>query len=256
MFNKGGGAPAPAGGDAQQVVARPLITSKSAAEGDPGTPVMIQGRNFGTTRGEVRFIVANGRDLPAPITFWSATQIMAEVPAIEGVREFPGQIYVKRGDGAQSDLRPFAFKPALERRHIGPIGRSERRVNGPSEGFIEDAVVHPYALLWKGPGTDHVPNGGYVSRLSLLFGGVGTDQYFLNGRLANGWRVESCTIGSRNAGSNTPRVTQGQGSATVKNCPVGSDILRTEVDWWIDFASGIDYSLRLDIVGPKGVPHS
>jgi hypothetical protein len=254
-FKKDGSAPPPSGGAAQQVAARPLITSTSEAGGDPGTPVMIQGTNFGNTRGEVRFIVANGRDLPAPIAFWSATQVMAEVPDVSGVREFAGQMYVKRADGAQSDLRPFAFRPAMERRHIGPIGRAERRVNAPDEGFIEDAVVHPYALLWKGWGSSHVPNGGYVSRLSFLFGGSGSDQYFLNGRLANGWRVESCTIGSRDAGTTTPRVTRGQATATIKRCPVGSDVLRTDVDWWIDFASGINYSLRLNIIGPKGVPH-
>jgi hypothetical protein len=254
MFKKDGSAPAPTGGAPQQVAARPVITSTSEAGGDPGTPVMIQGSNFGNTRGEVRFIVANGRDLPAPITFWSPTQIMAEVPDVSGVREFAGQMYVKRPDGAQTDLRPFAFRPAMERRQVFPPGRVVSWSNGTETGQFEDARIHPYAVSWAGPSRYPNIHNPFVQRWTALFGGSGRDEYFLNGRLSNGWRVESCTIGGLIKGSTTPVVT-GSATVTVAQCPVGSDVMRTSVDWWFDFRSDLTYSLMLNVIGPKGVPH-
>ena len=253
MFKRDGTAAAPAASGPQQVVARPLVASTSVSEGDPGTPVMIQGSNFGNARGEVRFIVANGRDLPAPITFWSATQIVTEVPATEGVREFPGQVYVKRADGTQSDLRPFGFRPAMERRQLVPPAKTAWSSNG-----ILDARIHPYAVHFSGPSRTDITDGSFlpvVSRATALFGGAGRDEYFLSGQLANGWRVESCVVGDYRRGSIGPRVTSGQATVTVAQCPVGTERMRTAVDWWFDFQSGFSYSLTLNIVGPKGIPH-
>lgn len=254
MFQSQPNSAPPAGGAAQSTGARPLVTSSSVSEGDPGTPVMLQGSGFGDARGEVRFIVANGRDLAAPVTFWSATQIVTEVPATEGVREFPGQVYVKRADGTRSDLRAFAFKPALERRQVVPSGSVSMLSNGASRGQFEDALIHPYALLWSGPSNYPQVHLPYVQRLTHLFGGSGRDEYFMNARLANGWRVESCTLGSHVKGSRAPYVS-GAATVTVVGCPVGKDALRTAVDWWFDFGSSVIYSLTLNIVGPKGVPH-
>ena len=253
LQNTPGSSP-PAGGAPQSPGARPLVTSSSVSEGDPGTPVMLQGSAFGDARGEVRFIVANGRDLPAPITFWSATQIVTEVPATEGVREFPGQVYVKRADGTQSDLRPFAYKPALERRQVFPPGRIVSWTNGTESGQFENARIHPYAVSWAGP--SRYPNIQHpnVARWTALFGGSGVDEYFIGARLANGWRVESCAIGNHMKGSTTPYTT-GSATVTVSKCPVGSDSMNTVVQWWFDFGSSVTYSLALNIVGPKGVPH-
>ena len=58
----------------------PQLTGSSVGEGDPGTPVSLTGTNFGESAGEVHFIVANGREVAAPVTYWSSAQIVTECP--------------------------------------------------------------------------------------------------------------------------------------------------------------------------------
>ncbi|HEX7554329.1 MAG TPA: hypothetical protein VF378_12320, partial [Geothrix sp.] len=98
-------------------ISDPAIATLSISAGQPGDPVLITGSGFSGTTGEVHFIVANGRDLIAPISGWNDGQIFAAVPDVSGLQSFSGQVYVRRGS-TNSRFMPFQFNPAMEFRSL------------------------------------------------------------------------------------------------------------------------------------------
>lgn len=80
-------------------LASPVIASLSISSGQPADPVLITGSAFSATPGEVHFIVANGRDVTAPVSSWTDTQVFAAVPDVSGIPGFNGLVYISRANG-------------------------------------------------------------------------------------------------------------------------------------------------------------
>lgn len=102
-----------------QGLANPVIESVSVSSGEPGAPVLINGRNFGGTLGvfEVRFLINPGRELPGAVELWTDTQILVSVPDVRGIAlPYNGILYVFR-TGARSNAAPFQFLPLRELLH-------------------------------------------------------------------------------------------------------------------------------------------
>ncbi|MGI6549505.1 MAG: IPT/TIG domain-containing protein [Syntrophomonadales bacterium] len=74
-----------------QTVPRPVITAIRPAEAPINETVVIEGSNFGTTNGVVRF-----GSYTAEVISWSATEITVNVPA--GLRSGPVQVTVAQGN--------------------------------------------------------------------------------------------------------------------------------------------------------------
>ncbi len=213
----------------------PVIAALSISAGQPGDPVLITGSGFSGTAGEVHFIVANGRDLVAPISGWNDGQIFAAVPDVSGLQAFNGQVYVRRG-GADSSFVPFQFSPALEYRSLDVT--NDRIITG--AGTFQD-------YRNSGIGIDHDGSGNF-------FGDRGEDQYFLVARLRNGWVVDSAYL-SNDLNHTTGPWIFGHASAYITEYRGGTDSPYLKVRWWYDGFSDVNYRPNLIIRGPRGVPH-
>jgi hypothetical protein len=231
------GAAAAAAPSAPVLAAAPALAALSTGEGDPGTPVTLSGSDFGEAPGEVHVIVGNGRDVVAPITYWSATQIVTEVPYADGIPVYDGHVYVKRSDGAKSALRPFRFLPLYDVVEIGmPEGSTERSL-APSvanvDGYVYGDVAHTAAIFW---------------------GFKGDDRFYMNAQTRNGWIV----TGARLYGLWLDRV--GYGDAYLVNASPGTTSPFVQVHWWLDaaFALGgsnsLKYQIRVAVQRPKNLP--
>jgi hypothetical protein len=218
-----------AGSSAPATVASvPVIGSLSVASGQPGDPVLVAGSSFSEVPGEVHFIVANGKDIVAPLTAWSDTQLLAAVPDLSGMQGYNGYIYVTRG-GVKSTMVSFRFNPTTELRTLGISG--DRGLAGGAT-FSYGAVEH------FGAGN--------------LFGSRGDDQFYLSTKLTNGWTVNAAyLIGYDGAAV----YTYGNANAYISEFRPGTDSPYVKVHWWMDAFSSVNYDLRVVISGPKGVPN-
>lgn len=211
----------------------PTIGSLSAASGQPGDPILILGSGFSGSPGEVHFIIANGKDVTAPVTGWNDTQIFAAVPDASGIQGFNGQVYVKRGTAA-SKYVAFRFNPATELRTIGIT--ADRRI--PNEAV---AALYGIQTVW---------HSGFMD----WFGKRGDDEFYLNTNLINGWTVSSAYLDGTK-GVLAPDIS-GSADAYVSEFRPGTASPYVKVHWWRDGFSGLLYRLNVVIIGPKGVPHS
>ncbi|HYL91207.1 MAG TPA: IPT/TIG domain-containing protein [Burkholderiales bacterium] len=225
----GGGASPVGSNTPASVAAAPTVSSLSVSEGEPGTPVLVTGRGFTNTPGEVHFIVAASRDLVAPVTYWSDTQVLVTVPDTSGVLAFNGQVYVKMGS-QRSGLLGFRFIPSTETRVL--------------------SMTNDYALTK--PSKYHGDGYVYHDLLTSLFGGKDDDEFFRNTRLKNGWVTDSaylcCVFGA-------PVLAAGNGDAYIVEVRPGTDSPYLKVHWWADMFSDVIYRPQVVIRGPKGVPH-
>ena len=216
----------------------PVIAALSISAGQPGDPVLITGSGFSNTTGEVHFIVANGRDVTAPISGWNDSQIFAAVPDVSGILGFSGQVYVRRGS-TNSRFVPFQFNPAQEVRALAIT--NDRIITGGTESGMEyrSGAIEAFHLGWGD-----------------LFGARNEDQYFLMARLRNGWVVDSAYITNVSSGYERPGpYFLGNASAYITECRIGTDSPYLKVRWWRDGLSIVVYTPNLLIRGPKGVPH-
>lgn len=214
--------------------ASPLISSLSVAQGEPGDPVMISGSAFGTTAGQLHFVIAPGMDVVATDAIWTNAQIFATVPApAKGVPAFNGTVYVKRADQVASNLIGFAFVPSTERRMISipapPADSILPRYPGDELGWFADT--------------------GLVRENSNMFWNPsGDDQFFTNTLLKNGWKVyapptlyavEQLGLG---------------GGAYLVSTRVGTSSPYADIHWWVDVGLGnfFGYGLVIPIEGPQG----
>jgi hypothetical protein len=199
--------------------------------------VLITGSGFTGTTGEVHFIVANGRDLTAPISGWNDGQIFTAVPDVSGLQAFSGQVYVRRG-GANSRFMPFQFNPALEYRSLAIT--NDRILTG-----SDSSVYYRSNII----GIDH-------DGLFDLFGARGEDQYFLTTRLRNGWIVDSAYISNYATAVDMPGPWSWRNaSAYITECRSGTDSPYLKIRWWREGYSEVIYTPNVIIRGPKGVPH-
>ena len=215
------------------VAVDPAIGSLSATSGQPGDPVLILGSGFSGSQGEVHFIIANGKDVTAPVTGWNDTQIFAAVPDASGIQGFNGQVYVKRGTAA-SKYVAFRFNPTMELRTIG-VG-ADRRIQNEEVGVLlgVQTVWHRGFMDW--------------------FGKRGDDEFYLNTNLINGWTVSSAYLDGTK-GVLAPDVS-GSADTYVSEFRPGTASPYVKVHWWRDGFSSLLYRLNVVIIGPKGVPHS
>jgi len=234
----GGAAPVGGGGATAQAAPAPVLATSSAAEGDPGMPLTLGGSHFGDAPGEVRFIVGNGRDIPAPVTFWSAAQVVTEVPYADGIPVYDGHVYLKRGDGTKSALRAFRFLPLYDVTEIAQSGR---------DWFLAPSIVNIDAD--SSARTGHPTHSG-----GIFWGFAGNDKFYLNSQLRNGWVVSSARLGS------VYSARPGYSGAYLVDSRVGTTSPYVEVRWWVDAAVGIggtnemSYSVRIEAKRPKNLP--
>jgi hypothetical protein len=210
----------------------PVITSLSVTQGQPGDPVMINGSSFGSGAGEIHFVIANGKDVKAPVTIWSDGQVFTSVPDgpdATGLLGFNGTVYVKRtADGKMSNLVGFRFEPALRHRDIAcsPV-TPDRRIQG----------EHQYTFL-----VPCVEQNGAGD----LFGAKGNDEFYLTTKLTNGWVVSLVDV------RQTYRY--GTSGAYTWADRAGTDSPYVNVRWWRNTFSSVAYTFTVTIIGPRGVP--
>jgi hypothetical protein len=220
----------------------PVIQQISVTEGDPGTPVLLNGDGFGDTAGEVHFIVANGKDLKATTAYWSNGQIMTEVPYLDGVNAYDGIIYVRHFDGRKSSFSSFRFKPPLD---VAVLGLPEcAQLNGGGYFFINNCNIDPQA--------DTLINNIAIVHMTSGVGFNGNDEFFKNSNLKNNWITYTCELWIS--------VYTKRGTATVNECHSGTNSPYTKVHWSIEGSTiwdpaEIAYAPHVTITGPKGLPY-
>jgi hypothetical protein len=219
----------------------PVIASLSAAEGVPGDGIIITGSGFGTTDGEVHFVIGADPSLDKTTTpgVWVNNQIFAVVPDPSvpdpsvGATTYSGVVYVVVG-GVKSNLVPFRFDPIIDHRVI--------RV--PAD-YLLGNFASPNVY---GPPDDEVDryNANWVS------GAAGDDQFYRHTLLQNGWTVEPLPI----AYSCDPN--SAGGGITLVLGRVGTNSPYIDVFSWVDtvwVSYGIfDYAFEIPIRGPRGLP--
>ena len=229
-----GSGPAP-----QTVMPNPAIASLSVAQGQPGDPVMINGSGFGTSGGEVHFVLGPNQDvLYQGQTWWYDNQILVNVPDVAGLRAYNGFVYLIRNpDKVKTPLTPFRFEPAQEYRSI--IFTGDKRIGGPGRDY---KIVG---------GTSNLGHHQIIhDNANPFWGFKGNDEFFTNARLSNDWIFDDVYL--------TPTYFK-RGGAYIQEKKVGTNWPYFNVRFWIDgcfgdTASQGNYIYLISIKGPKGVP--
>lgn len=243
----GGVAPVGSGGGAAAGAAPPapppVLSATSTGEGDPGTPVMLSGSDLGNAPGLVQFIVGNGKFVTAPITYWSSTQIVTEVPYADGVPNFNGQVYVQRADGVNTNLQPFRFLPLYDVAEIGLPDDQADRITAPSIGILDG-----YLRIFP-------PDPAEIGHTAAMFWGFnGDDKFYMNSQTRNDWVV----TGARLDFLRLER--EGHGGAYLVDTRPGTQSPYVQVRWWLEpgIAQGgsnsLKYSIRVGVKRPKNLP--
>ncbi len=207
---------------------------------------MVSGSGFGTSPGEVHFVVgvgANGApvDLVAPVAVWTDGQVFTSVPGTPngGLIAFNGTVYIKRPDQVLSNLQPFAFSPLLDRRLIVVPGV-------PGDSALTNYNGNMY---WATPDTG-------MSRFNVwcFWTENGDDKFFSHTLLKNGWKVYDTPATANVEGGNT--FGGAPGAADIVASRVGTNSPYVDVSWWIAIGpfctNYYGYSLTIPIEGPLG----
>jgi len=211
----------------------PTITSLSVPQGQPGDAVMINGTAFGTSGGEVHFIIAPNMDvIYQGQTWWYDNQILVNVPDATKLLAYNGYLYVVRGsDKAKTSLVPFHFEPAIEFRTI--ILTQDHQIGSPG-------------YTWR-------TGGGYEQiehqNANPFWGYKGNDIFFTNTRLKNNWVFDDAYL--------TPILFK-RGGAYFQEKNVGTNWPSFNIRFWVDGCFGDvgcagTYAYLVSIRGPKGV---
>jgi hypothetical protein len=218
----------------------PVIVSLNVTQGEPGDPVLVTGKNFGDTPGQVHFIVSNNADIvpQGMAATWTDSQIIISVPDADGHADFNGFVYVTPKNGTKSAFVPFHFVAAIEYRTLALT--NDAQVRG-------DVAPVPAGSACHEKGTD--PYDFWAS----FSGHRGDDEYFLTTRLKNGWVVDAATLDDGKGGAIG---IAGSGNASITEMRAGTDSPYLKVHWWFDGGSYIMFCPEIIIRGPKGVPNS
>jgi hypothetical protein len=217
------------------VPVQPGQPPQCVTQGQPGDPVMITGSNFGTSGGEIHFVIATGKDVAVVLPsgpMWTNTQIFTSVPDASGVVGFNGTVYVKRAtDKVSSNLMLFRFNPLTELRQI--LCPQERDM-----------------ILAKITYTNATNCGVYRTNDNWFWSPQGNDQFYVNSRLTNGWTVvQPPTVWLSEAMYQA-------GGAYLADSHVGTDSPYVNARFWVNAGSMqmLFYRISVLIQGPKGVP--
>jgi hypothetical protein len=235
-------------------------------KGDPGTPLLINGKGFGDS-GEVQLQVSAGRYVKANIAQWSDTAIVAEVPDVSGVPvNYSGTSYVRVANSPTNTPFTFTFIPAVERRLLDVqtvldrwnalvttfndnIGQADSWGAGGPNSEIQ--TRHQNAFWNHHEGDDQY---FWVSQFPQL--PVGLPSWFYPGpptlhRLKNGWKVTAVNF----EGFKFEHLWD----SWVAESHVGTDNPYVKVHWYvaslIPFPLPLRYDVQIEIEGPKGVPY-
>ena len=224
------------------------LPAGSPPYGQPGDGVTIAGTGFGNDDGELHFVIGPYQDIIVDNAnaVWLDNKIFSPVPWISGVGAYSGGIYLKRRDGAKSNIVPFQFEPDMEQREIriptdyilaqfGGVDTYFFASDGPPD--FDTGVVYEFA--------------GEITRSNYnWFSGVtGVDRFFISTKLKNGWTVAQQPI------AYTPMGGWSQGQAFVLTSFVGTDVLSVDTVFSVNpmFGGGLfDYMILIPIQGPKG----
>jgi hypothetical protein len=227
----------------------PHISTLSANEGQPADPILITGAGFGSTKGQVHFMVSAGPpvkdDTASQIDYWSDTQILAHVPAESGIQGYNGQAYVKNANGS-SQLVLFQFVPQLQ--YISIDLSIESVITDGGAGHHYDPAGTCRLLGINGP----IDPGACVDHSVTADPGSAftwhsnDDQFFPYLKLKGGWVTESVDL----------RTDSGPGGgAYLAETRQGTDSPFARVHWWVNPLGEMKYSLLITIRGPAGVPY-
>lgn len=216
-----------AGSGAAPPPAAPQITYLSTNHGQPKDPILITGSGFGSTQGQVHFIINPGVDKIAPVDYWSDTQIMAYVPDVSGISGFSGQMYIQQTGGQKSALAGFQFNPTLDFAELRPT------INGPDQRVDQTDLDIYESYAHTGAGD--------------LFGHKADDLFYLTTTLKNGWVVDSVNV--------AVTFIYGNANAYTTEARVGTSSPYLKVHWWTDAFSSVYYTPVVTIRGPLGLPY-
>jgi hypothetical protein len=217
----------------------PVITKLNVNSGQPGDPIVIDGRDFGQTNpySAVEFYTAHDKKSTLNIEYWSDTQIVGIVPSVPVVQSYEGLLWVTK-PGRQSKRMTFRYDPEMEIKFL-PIGKG----NFDSGGFG----------CRKGP--IYYETGGesvYVRKCPQFFiGKSGDDQFFYkNELLRNNWEVV------RGGVIFTKTVSEpGEADASISEKHEGTNRPYVKVHFWVTPFDQVVYRLSIQIRGPKGMPY-
>jgi hypothetical protein len=245
------------------------LVEHSLSSGQPGDPVLLVGSGFSNDPGEVHFIVANGKDAVAPVTFWSDAQIIVPVPDVSGILAFDGQVYVKRGASMSNPLA-FRLEPSVEYRTL-VMGKNKDGYGQWYGGNVTNLFLEPGTdparagtdRAWRGDGfVLHDYRYDPIERLKNSFiylvwlaGGKGDDSFhpFDSSHLKNGWTADSAYLSM--PGTSGGIQTVGSADAYISEFTPGTDTPNLKVHWWADLGSSVMYSPYIVIKGPKGLSY-
>lgn len=216
---------------------QPRLSTVSKTSGDPGTPLILQGSDFGATPGEIFFSVgadASGASrvvsTPVPGYGWSDNQIELTVPMATGVPgPFDGVLWVKRPDGAQSGALPFRFEPAYETRTVYTgIYCPDSKASREGRCTVPDSRLAPNPF---GRSVSHMT----VSAHSAMFWGYkGDDEYWVSTRLKNGWLMHSAEISTSPIDFYLPHVWPKLAFIGYPEFLPDTDRPYVKVHWWME----------------------
>ncbi|MBI1424766.1 MAG: hypothetical protein GC149_15075 [Gammaproteobacteria bacterium] len=232
-------------GSAATAVVPPVINSLSVNKGDSGTPVWIKGSGFGTTPGKVYMNYdINSKYHPKkekmPVYAWSPNEIIVKVPWISMPQNT--MLYVSRSDGVVSAQQPF---------HYFILTTAVLEIPTMSAGFLVDSKVFNAEKDFdrRTKSVNHVAD--------WFFGNREDDEFYLQARLKNGWKVISAKVTSPWSVSGWYRDCSASNVAIAEFRP-DTDSPYVKVHWWTDAwmmgGCGVRYRILITIRGPLGLP--
>lgn len=242
----GGGGTAPVGSNQPASVApatAPVIASLDTAAGTPGDQFLVNGSGFSPAAGlEAHFIVGRQLDLLGTVTYFNDGQIIVQVPDKEGLPQYSGKFYLRRGTNS-TRLVDFRFDPKMAYATL-PVS-TDRQLAGQAEQnvfYVDKAYIAHYSQAWSCKDDD---------------------EFWKQTTLANGWVVDSAYVKQQNFGARGAWISGDPGSkgdAYVSVVALGSSSPRLKVHWWCEepffarLSTAVHYWPVVIIRGPKGLP--
>ena len=230
------------GGGSGNTCPVPVITSLSAASGQPNDPLLITGSHFGAS-GSVNMIVPpNGQTVSGQVNqgSWTDGQIFTTIPQISGfANPYNGYIHVVNSCG-QSSMVAFQFQPAIQITVL-PVADtnaycSSASLHGCVTGTSESQIGYPEGSV------------GDAFQAGMFTGFRTDDQFFINYQLRNGWVLDSVALVNYQTDSSN-------GCSSEGDQP-GSSSPYVKVHCWVDAPFGTTgYALTIYIHGPVGVAY-